>query len=65
MSNTAITTIKHMHWTEIEYLTGWMTCDFTSFLTVLVRSGRREDDNERLCVTNPFTVEINFASNMP
>ena len=28
---------------------GWMTCDFTSFLTVIVISGRCIDDNERLC----------------
>ena len=31
------------------YGDGWMTCDFTSFSTVSVISGRWEVDNERLC----------------
>ena len=32
---------------------GWTTCDFTSFSTVFVISGRWMDDNERLCAMEP------------
>ena len=31
---------------------GCMTCDFTSFSTVLVISGRWADDNGRLCAVS-------------
>ena len=30
-----------------------MTCDFTSFSTVLLSSGRWEGDNDRLCTMEP------------
>ena len=33
----------------------WLTCDFTSFLTVL--QSYQDDDNERLCNGTPFTTE--------
>ena len=34
----------------VEWMDGWMTCDFTLFLnSISVISGRCSDDNERLC----------------
>ena len=35
------------------WMDGWMTCEFTSFSTVFVISGRRTYDNERLCAMEP------------